>query len=47
VSFGSDGCISSSIGMSLVGCSDWELGFCFEELEGAYLVSEDFQAEDV
>ncbi|GJX98134.1 hypothetical protein Tco_0355153 [Tanacetum coccineum] len=39
-------CTSSGIGTSLTGCSDGEADFCLEELEGASLMSEVFQAED-
>nr|GFA74576.1 hypothetical protein [Tanacetum cinerariifolium] len=46
VSFSSETRISSGIGSSLTGCLDGEAGFCLEDLNGASLESEVFQAED-
>ncbi|GJR20493.1 hypothetical protein Tco_0969020 [Tanacetum coccineum] len=39
-------CVSSGIGSSLTGCSDGEACFFLEELEGASLESEVFQAKN-
>ncbi|GKD20061.1 hypothetical protein Tco_1221764 [Tanacetum coccineum] len=46
VSSDSERCISSGIGSSLTGCSDREACFFVEELEGASLELEVFQAEN-
>nr|GEX44730.1 hypothetical protein [Tanacetum cinerariifolium] len=46
VSLESERCTSSGIGSSGTGCSVDEAVFCLEELEGASLVLEVFEAED-